>query len=295
MHLRGGAGLTRMQDFLASWELFRTTYLSGWLIAVLLAQVGVWVVARNQIFLGVAVAQASTLGIALALWLPGLGAAAGLAWLHSDLFAAILAVGASIATALLTARDPAPGRESAEVLTGWVYLLAASLPVLMLAGSPHGLEEVHHLIFSTLLGASELDLRVFAALALATAALVAAFASRLLLFALDPEMAAATGMHRRRWNAAVALWLGLAVGLSIRVSGTLYTFGCLVLPALVAKNLSREIRPLLWLAPAIGLAAAVLGFFLAHAADVPPAHATVALLCGLLLCVWSWRAWPRLG
>ena len=66
--------------------------------------------------------------------------------------------------------------------------------------------------------------------------------------------------------------------LSIRVSGTLYTFGCLTLPALVAKNLAREIRPLLWLAPGIALLAAVAGFVLAHALDVPPAHATVALL-----------------
>ena len=71
-----------------------------------------------------------------------------------------------------------------------------------------------------------------------------------------------------------------------RVSGTLFTFGCLVLPALVAKQLAREIRPLLLWSPAIAVAVAFLGFFLAHAYDVPPAHVTVALLCGLLLLSW---------
>ena len=276
-------------DFLESWALFQTTYLAGWLIAALLALVGVWVVARNQIFLGVAVAQASTLGIAGALWLGGLGAASGLAWLRSDLFAAGLAVAASMATALLTAREATPGRESPEAVTGWAYLLAASLPVLLLAGSPHGLEEVHRLIFSTILGASREDLWVFSALAVVTGVLVLRLHPKLLLFALDPGMAAASGMRRARWNAAVALWLGLAVGLSIRVSGTLYTFGCLVLPALIAKNASREIRPLLALAPAIALAAAVMGFVLAHAFDVPPAHATVSLLCAGLLLSWTRR------
>jgi ABC-type Mn2+/Zn2+ transport system permease subunit len=277
-------------DFLDSWALFQTTYLAGWLIAALLGLVGVWVVARNQIFLGVAVAQASTLGIAAALWLGGLGAAAGLSWLRSDLLAATLAVAASMATALLTAREAAPGRESPEAVTGWVYLLAASLPVLMLAKSPHGLEEVHKLIFSTILGASAVDLWVFAALGIATALVVARLHHRLLLFALDPEMAVAVGMRRARWNVGVALWLGLAVGLSIRVSGTLYTFGCLVLPALVAKNMAREIRPLLLLAPALALAAAAVGFFLAHVVDVPPAHSTVALLCAALLVSWAMRA-----
>jgi ABC-type Mn2+/Zn2+ transport system permease subunit len=74
---------------------------------------------------------------------------------------------------------------------------------------------------------------------------------------------------------------------SIRVAGTLYAFGCLVLPALVAKNLCREVRQVLVLA----LAAAVCGFVAAHAADTPPAHTTVALLCALLPLSWPVRRW----
>ena len=72
------------------------------------------------------------------------------------------------------------------------------------------------------------------------------------------------------------------MGLSIRVSGTLYTFGCLVLPALVAKHLVREVRALIWVAPALAVAAAVVGFVFANYWDTPPAHMTVALLCGAL-------------
>jgi hypothetical protein len=64
--------------FLDSWPLFQTTYLTGWLIAFVLSLVGVWVVARDQIFLGVAVAQASTLGIATALFLAEMSAAGAL-------------------------------------------------------------------------------------------------------------------------------------------------------------------------------------------------------------------------
>jgi ABC-type Mn2+/Zn2+ transport system permease subunit len=282
-----------IDDFLASWSLFRTTYLAGWLIAVQLALVGVWVVARNQIFLGVAVAQASTLGIAVGLWLAGAAAGSVFAWLGSDALAAALAVTASVATALLTAREAAPGRESPEALTGWVYLLASSVPVLLLAQSPHGLEEVHQLLFSTLLAASPADLRVFAALTLATLLLVAARHRALLLFALDPDTAVALGLRRRLWNAAVAVWLGVSVGLSIRVAGTLFSFGCLVLPALLAKNLAREVRGVLLLAPALSLLAALAGFTLAHRFDVPPAHASVALLCAGLLLAWAGRAWQR--
>ena len=64
-------------DFVASWSLFGTTYAVGLLAAIALAQVGLWVVARNQIFLGAAVAQASALGVAAALFAaPWAGAAA---------------------------------------------------------------------------------------------------------------------------------------------------------------------------------------------------------------------------
>ena len=51
-----------IQEFVASWPLFHNTYLVGWLIALLLALVGVLVVARDQIFIGAAVSQASTWG-----------------------------------------------------------------------------------------------------------------------------------------------------------------------------------------------------------------------------------------
>ncbi len=272
--------------FLDSWPLFATTYLAGWAIAFLLALVGVWVVARDQIFLGVAVAQASTLGVAAALWIGGLGAAASLEFFRGDAVASGLAVATAVATSLFTVLRRGGGRESAEAVTGWVFLIAASLPTLLLARDPHGLEEVHHLLFSTLLGATSADLAVFGTLAAATALLVARHHAPLRLLAIDPEIADVVGLRSRAWHAALAVWLGLAVGLSIRVSGTLYTFGCLVLPALVAKHLVREVRALIWVAPALAVAAAVLGFVFANYWDTPPAHMTVALLCGGLAVVW---------
>lgn len=278
-----------IETFVASWPLFRDTYLVGTAIAFVLSLVGVWVVARDQLFLGAAISQASTLGIALLLWLETLGAAAAAPWLASESAAAACAVAASVTTALATARPAPPGRESAEARTAWVFLLAASLPVLLLAHSAHGLEEVHRLMFSTLLGSTPRDVARFAALALATAAAVAAYRSRLVLFAMDPEMAAAVGVPTRRAGAAIAVWLGVAIGASIHVSGLVYTFGCLVLPALAAKNLCREVRPVLWLAPLLAVATAAAGFVVAHHWDLPPAHATVTGLCAWVALGWLVR------
>lgn len=282
-----------IESFLASWDLFGTTYLVGLLVAAVLSLVGVWIVARDHIFLGAAVAQASTLGVALALWLGGSAAAARIHFLETDAAPTALAVLASVATAWLAARVGEGRSESHEAVTGWVFLLAGSVPVLMLARSPHGLEEIQRLLFSTLLSASQADLARFLLLGAGTVAASIVARERLLLFTLDPDMAVAVGMRSRTWSSAVAVWLGLAVGLSIRSAGTLYTFGCLVLPPLIAKNLCREVRPMLWVAPALAVGAALAGFVLANGLDFPPAHTTVGLLSAGLPLAWAWRALVR--
>jgi zinc/manganese transport system permease protein len=282
-------------SFLDSWDLFQFMYLSGWLLAFLLSFVGVLVVARDQIFIGVAVSQASTFGIALGLrlitWL-GLSQVVGF---HSDVFLSCMAVAFAVLAALLTARGRAIGHvnESHEALTGWVFLCASSVAILLVAHSPHGLEEVQRLLSSSLIGATAWDVWLFGGLCAVTIFTVVGFRRQVMLFALDPSMMAAVGMRAAWWVFGAAAWLGLLVGVSMRVSGLLYTFGNLVLPALIAKNLCREVRVLFWFAPIIAVGVSVIGFVLANHFDYPPAQMTVALLSLSLVMTWGRGRWQR--
>jgi ABC-type Mn2+/Zn2+ transport system permease subunit len=63
----------------------------------------------------------------------------------------------------------------------------------------------------------------------------------------------------------------------------------LVLPALVAKNLCREVRPMFVVAPLVAICTAAIGFVLANHYDDPPAQMSVALLCLLLAIAWLVR------
>jgi ABC-type Mn2+/Zn2+ transport system permease subunit len=275
-------------EFVSSWPLFHNAYVAGWMIAVMLSLTGVVVVARNQIFIGAAVAQASTLGIALSMWMAS--------WLGSEVLTgehvhgslSFVAVLFAIGAALFTARQPDGGRTH-EATTGWLFLACASLAILVLAHSPHGLEEINHLVSSSIIGATRADAWLFGGLALAAAAGVVAARERLMLYAIDPAMAAAVGMRTAWWGAGLAAWLGLAVGLSMRATGLLYTFGCLVLPALVATAVCRETRTLFVVAPLVALATAVVGFVLANHSDDPPAQMAVALQSAVLLAAWIAR------
>lgn len=291
-----------IETFLSSWPLFHNTYLAGWFIGLLLSFIGVLVVARDQIFIGAAVSQASTFGIALAMWL-GAGATAAhlkigpgaqdygahLSWLLSDEFLSAMAVLFSVIAALITTRGGETGGESHEAITGWVFLVSASLAVLVVSHSPHGLEEIHRLVASSIIGATGIDAATFGILAGVTALSVWFLRRPILLFAMDPLMAQTVGIKTPLWSVATSVWLGLAVGLSIRSSGMLYTFGCLVLPPLIAKNLCREIGPMFWVSPMVAVTTGVAGFAIANHYDYPPGQMTVALLSLLLTAAWLLR------
>ena len=271
-----------IEEFLKSWEYFGTAYCAGWLLALLLSMVGVVVVARDQIFIGAAVSQASTLGIALAMWIASLGPFQGIEWLESDLFLSACAVVFSILAALFTTGTGLPGRESREALTGWVFLVGGSLSVLLVSGSPHGMEEVQRLLSSSIIGAGLADVILFAALAVVVGAFLLLFRRRALLVLTDEEMAQAVGIHPRAWGIGLSCLLGCTIGLSLRVSGMLFTFGCLVLPCLAARSLCRRTFPLLVVGPFLGVGTSVVAFVLANHWDQPPGQMTVALLCAVV-------------
>lgn len=273
-------------DFLSSWTLFQHTYLAGWLIAVVLAVIGVVVVARDQIFLGAAVSQASMLGIAVGMLLSSAAGAGDCSWCSSDwvlsVWGGLFAVAGALAPSAMR-------RESTEAVTGWVFLTGASMSIVLMAHRPHGLEDIHRLMSSTIIGATGNDVTLFALMALATVAALTAVLPRVLLLVLDPEMAAAVGMRVATWELGLSVVLGVAVGVSIRVAGMVFAFACLVLPALVARNVCREVRSMFLMAPVVALGGSVLAFVLAHHHDLPPGQVGAALLAGCVAVSWGVR------
>jgi ABC-type Mn2+/Zn2+ transport system permease subunit len=271
-------------EFLDSWPLFHNTYISGWMIAILLSLVGVIVVARDQIFIGAAVSQASMLGLTSGMWVGRLTALSHSTWYQFDAFVSVFGGLFAVLGALVTGNA---GKESREAVTGWVFAFGMSLSVLLVSHSPHGMEEVHRLLASTLIGASAADAVLFTIMAAVTVLAVAVWSAPILLLVMDPEMARAAGVRVALWDRLMYVWLGVAVAFSLRVSGMVYTFGYLVLPALVAKNVCREARSMFLVAPAVALLTAQAAFVFAHAYDFPPAHVAVATLVVLVAAAWA--------
>jgi len=260
----------------------------------MLSIVGVLVIARGQVFIGAAVSQSSTLGIAVGMWLTSISSKAEMHQ-HSgtethlpSLMAIVFAIGAAV----LCSRRGKSNMDGNETLVAWIFLEASSLSVLLLAHSPHGLEEVHRLMSSSLIGATASDVLLFGIILAVTVLIVVRFHRLLLIFVTDAAMAEAVGVDVKLTSVCISIFLGFSIAVSIRCAGMIYVFGCLVLPPLIAQLLCRESRPIFYLSPLIAVGSAGASFVFANYYDYPPGQMTVASLTVLLLMMrLLWLIW----
>ena len=264
-------------EFFESWTLFSSTYISALLIGALLSLMGVVVVARGNIFVAAALAQASVLGVALSLFFE-IG--------QPVLSAVFCSVGASL---LVSRKHQEGGVSTSEEITGWIFLAGGSLSVLLLARMPYGLKEIQSLFSSSIIGAGSADIIVFAVLLFVFVGFLALRMRRLTLYLSDPVMAAAVGANIILWSIVISSTLGLVTGLAIRSSGMLFTFGSMILPAQMAKIMCRNISGMFLAAPLMSIFCVLLGLVLGNYYDLPPAQTVVALMCFLLVLTWVFR------
>ncbi|MCA8948852.1 MAG: metal ABC transporter permease [Planctomycetes bacterium] len=259
-----------------SWELFGDAILTGVLLSALLPLLGAILVLRHQIFLAAAIAQSGNLGIAVGIAL-GLGGHAHGSDVHGHATETVLGLLFAAATGALAMRALTAAASSLEARAVWTFLFASSAALLLLNDAPHGRQEIQRLMLSSLLGASRADVAIAAAL---LALSVAAFGWRrraLLLWATDPESAAAYGHRTAVWDLVVGGWIGIAIGFAIHSSGLPFAFGGAVLPVLFARAVTRTLRGTLLVAPLFGAASFGVAFVAGDRLDLPPGQCTVAL------------------
>ncbi len=286
-------------EFFDSWPLFLRPYTLTLLAAAVLAIVGVLATARRQLFMAVAVAQTSLMGYALMAFIMGSHINGGLGAGARD----AVVIGAAVLAAMYTmlggreSLGAEGGRLDGDERTAWVFVTAGSLAVLFLAHAPAGMEQVRRLQVSSVVGATWLDVYLFSALLAAMVVTGLCLMRPLILLLSDPVMASAIGIRVARWNVALAIVSGFSVGLAVRSTGVLFTFGALALPVMIAKQLCGEVRSLFVLSPIL---AAILGFFglwVSHRWNLPPGQAAAGLMCAALLVthaarrLWSHISW----
>lgn len=259
--------------------LFANAVTGGLLVALLCSLLGVYVILRRMVLLGVALPQAGAAGVAAAFWLtghlhgPGQGHAGALA-------GSLVATFGALALLLVAQRR---GRSPAEWSIGSLLALASAATVLFVAINPTGDLELTNLMRGELLALGDTDLYVLAAASVAALLLFGLFRREILLASFDPEFARTVGREPARADALLFLLLGTAISLGVMTAGPLVVFGFLVLPPLAALRLAPRLGAAFAVAAALAAGASVGGFALAYRADLPAGPTSVALAGGAWL------------
>lgn len=226
--------------------------------------IGVYLAFRRVVFLGLVLANAATVGAAVAAvfdWSPE-----------------ITSIGAAVAVALGLGLVQRPRRVSSESVMGWAYAAASSAPVLILAAVAAPDADTLHMLFGNLLAVSTSHTVGLVIVAVVIGLAHVLFSRRFLLVTFDAEAAQVAGVNARLWSLGLNLLVGVAAAAAVHEIGALLTFALLTLPAMTALLLTASIRATFGVAVVLGSVLPCLGLATSFYLDLPAGPASVALL-----------------
>ena len=265
--------------------LLRNSVYTSVLIGFACPLVGVFLVLRRLVFVGVALPQISSTGIALSLSLPlwlGFQVTAqsehALAFAGSTLFSVV----AILILAVLERR----ARGLPEGRLGTAYVVAAAVSILLLSKNRYAEAGWLDLLKGEIITISNFDLILTAVTLVLVLMILGLFRKELLLVSYDRAFAVTLGKHVVLWDMLLYLLIGLTVSMAVLSVGPLIAFGFLLIPALMAQMFARNMRQLTIFASIIGGMAAFVGFWLAYQWDLPVGPTDVALLGLIYIAVF---------
>jgi len=260
--------------------LLRNSVYTSVLIGFTCPLVGVYLVLRRLVFMGVALPQVSSTGVAVALSLPmwlgvvvtehGSQGEHMLAFAGSTVFTLI----AILVLAFMERR----GRGLPEGRLGTAYVVAAALSILLLSKNRFGEAGWLDLLKGEIITISNFDLTLTAAALAIVIAVLGTFHKELLLVSFDRVLAVTLRKNVLFWDSVIYLLIGFTVSIAVLSVGPLIAFGFLLIPVLTVRPFARNMRQFTLVASGFGGLSAFIGFWIAYQWDLPIGPTDVVLL-----------------
>jgi len=241
----------------------RNALAAGVLIAMMCSYLGVFVVLRRMVFVGIALAQLAAAGVAISFFVP----------LPAELLALLVTLTGAVVFSFRLGGRAVPR----EAVVGFAYAAPAAASILLVAKSAQGEAHVLGLIFGNILTLTGRDLWILGGTAGVVGLLHLLFAKEFLFSSFDPETARTAGYRVGVWNLLFEVTLAGAIAIAIHAAGSLLVFSYLVQPALVGLLLAERMPGVMMWALGSGLAAAVGGLLISVWLDLPTGPTVVAL------------------
>jgi len=240
------------------------------------AYLGVHVLAREVVFVDIALAQIAALG----------ATAAFLLGHETDTWESYtLGLSATLLGALVLALTRSRRRHvSQEAVIGVVYAVSAAAAVLVADRAPHGAEQVRTMLVGNLLAVRPPEVAKVAMLYASIGLFHWLCRRPFFLISTDPDSAYREGWRVRLWDFLFYASFGVVVTSSVRIAGVLLVFSYLIVPALAGILLGRTVAHKLIIGWGFGTLVSVVGMTASAVFDLPTG-ATVVCAFGLTLIV----------
>jgi len=266
-------------------EAFSVPFMQRALIGGLLAGavcsfLSVYIVLRRIVFVGVALAQLSSMGVALGFLLGGVPALISALPFGFVLLGVVALVALQVAATRLKLPQ--------EGAIGATYAVALAATVLLVAKSPQGEMHVLELLTGNILAITPGDIALGVGIFAPVAVVHGLFFKEMVFTSFDRETAAASGLRVGVWDTIFYIALGAAIAATIRLVGVLLGFAYLVLPGVIALMVAKGLRMAFPVAVASGVVPTFVGLYLSYAWDLPSGPTVAACIAGVLLPAWAW-------
>ena len=262
-----------------SYPFFQSALIAGTLSAAVCALVGVYVLLKRIVFVGITLAQVASMGVAVALLI--------------DVHPMIVALVTTLAGVACLALTSSGQRVPQEGVIGASYVMAAALGIICVAKNPVGEARNLKVLFGNILSVHTGEMVALGVLLAVLAIVHVVFYKEFLFVSFDPETAQAQGINVRGWDLLLYLTIGLAIAFSIHSMGVLLVFALLLVPAMTARLVAHRMMALFTLAIGFGVVAVPLGLYLAVRIDLPTGTAVAGTCVVMLLAVLTARGLYR--
>jgi zinc/manganese transport system permease protein len=258
-------------------EVMLPPFVACMILVAIHSYLGLHVIAREVIFVDLALAQMAALGTTIGLLvdvMPGSGTsqlcAMGFVVLGAALFAAT--------------RTHGRGRVPQEAIIGIVYVVASAAALLVADKAPRGADAIKDVLVGTILWVTWPKIYMLAGAYVVLGALLYALRRRFETISFNPAQAESRGWRLRWWDFWFYLLFGTVITFSVPLGGVLLVFSFLVVPAVTAFLFTREPRYLTIIAWITGAVASALGLWVSYNRDLPTGP-TIVVSYGAVLAV----------
>ncbi len=258
-----------MESMVTLFFEFREAVFAGLIISVVCSILGVFVICKRLVFIGITLSETATCGVALAFILgwPAFG-------------------GASLLTLVAVAIAAYPyetTRIPRDTVIGLLFVIATAMTILLVSKSGFGIIEVKSLLYGDLILASGNDLRVIIMVMIPVMAGLLMFIRPILYSFVDREAYRVMGGRPAIWEAVYFVALGLAVSAASKITGPLLVFCYLLVSPTVALLVSRRFNTVLLLSALTGITGTLLGYVISFRFDLPTNQTVCICSCVILL------------